>query len=167
MPKQLLIMRHAQSSWDDSRLSDFERPLNERGHKDAPRMAEFLLQRQSLPAWIASSTAVRARQTAELFLQNCPPDTNIRLELVDEFYHAPARIYLRYLSQLNEVGTDSVMLVGHNPGLEELFRQLAGRSEHFPTAAIAKFSVEAESWGQFSAELCKLIEFWRPKQVLD
>jgi phosphohistidine phosphatase len=167
MTKQLLIMRHAKSSWDDSRLSDFQRPLNVRGLRTAPRMAEFLLHQHSLPTYIASSHAVRARQTAELFLENCPADSNIKLEIVEEFYLAPARIYLNYLSNLSDSETGCVMLVGHNPGLEELFRRLAGHAEHFPTGAIAKFVFDIECWNQISPDQCKLIALWRPKEVLD
>jgi phosphohistidine phosphatase len=167
MKKHLLIMRHAKSSWDNSQLADFQRPLNDRGVRDVPRMAQFLSQQQSLPSFIASSTAVRARQTTELFLNSCPNQQKIEVDWVESFYHAPAQIYIDYLRNLAQTKTDSVMVVGHNPGLEELFRRLTGHLEHFPTAAVAKLEVDSDCWRSFSAERCRLIALWCPKEVTD
>ncbi len=165
MTKQLLVMRHAKSSWNQVGLSDYQRPLNERGLSDAPRMAEFVRQQNCLPNLIASSTAVRARQTTELFVAACP-DQSISLLWVDEFYHAPPRVYLNYLTTLESDNLDTVMLVGHNPGLEELVAGLAGQSHHFPTAAIAHFQVDISVWSEFTASVCELVSLWRPKEVL-
>jgi phosphohistidine phosphatase len=166
MTKQLLVMRHAKSSWDDANLNDYRRPLNQRGLHDAPRMAEFVSQLHCLPKLIASSSALRAKQTAELFRQHCPAEEPIELLLVDEFYLAPARVYLKYLSHLNEDSPDSVMVVGHNPGLEELVGRLSGESLHFPTAAIAHFTIDVDNWSEIASVNCELKDFWCPKEVL-
>lgn len=166
MTKQLLVMRHAKSSWNDANLSDFQRPLNDRGLRDAPLMAEFVSHHNCVPELIASSTAVRARQTAELFVRHLQASVPVKLVLVDDFYHAPPRTYLQYLAELTDASPDSVMVVGHNPGLEELVSRLSGTSVHFSTAAIASFTLEIEHWNEISPASCKLNAIWQPKQVV-
>jgi phosphohistidine phosphatase len=166
MSKQLLVMRHAKSSWNDLSLGDFQRPLNERGLRDTPQMAQFVNRQNCFPKLIASSTALRARQTAEVFAKYGPAPDRVQLELVDDFYHAPPQAYLQYLIQLNQHSPDSVMVVGHNPGLEELVGRLSGRSLHFPTAAIASFTFEVDDWSEISPANCQLNAIWCPKEVL-
>jgi phosphohistidine phosphatase len=169
MAKQLLVMRHAKSSWADPGQTDYQRPLNERGCRDAPRMAAWIGRQGCIPDLIASSSAVRARQTAELFVAHCPTPNPIRLVMVDKFYHASAEIYLEYLACLADLPDPeptTVMVVGHNPGLEALVQGISGSHEHFPTAAIAKFRVEVSSWGEIDQKDCQLESLWRPKEVL-
>lgn len=169
MTKQLLVMRHAKSSWNVPGVTDFQRPLNDRGWRDTPRMAELVGQQGCVPDLIASSSAVRARQTAELFAEHCSSDKPIPLVMVDAFYLAPASTYLKFLTELAnlpEREPATVMVVGHNPGLEELVQILSGSHEHFPTAAIAKFRVDVACWGEFNRKRCEIEFLWRPKEVL-
>lgn len=162
-------MRHAKSSWNNPGQTDYQRPLNDRGLRDAPRMAQLIGQRGFAPDLVASSSAVRARQTAELFVKHCPAVNPIRLVMVDMFYLAPAKAYLKFLADLADLPEQeptTVMVVGHNPGLEELVHLLSGKPEHFPTAAIALFRVDVSCWGEIDRKLCQLGFLWRPQEVL-
>jgi phosphohistidine phosphatase len=166
MPKQLLIMRHAKSSWEDSGISDFERTLNRRGLKDAPRMAQFIAAQDCAPDLIASSSATRAKLTAELFVENCEGVEAEQLVLVEDFYHAPPRIYFEYLSKITDEEVETVMVIGHNPGLAEMVYRLSHSHETMPTAAIAHFHFDIEKWNEISNLAgAKLVNVWRPKEL--
>lgn len=166
MLKQLLIMRHAKSSWGNAQLTDFQRPLNPRGLRTTPRMAEFIQTKGLTPDRIVSSTANRARMTAELFLKNCVGMDSSQLSLTDDFYHAPASVYLDFLRGFSEPDIATLMLVGHNPGLEDLVEQLSGNWETMPTAAIAFFELKTETWSEFSETDDEITcQIWRPKEV--
>ena len=127
----LLVLRHAKSSWSDGGLSDHDRPLNDRGVREAPRMALHLVHAVPRPARVLCSTALRARQTLDAVLAALPaPPPPVSLE--PELYLAPAA---RLLARLHELPpeTEVALLVGHNPGLEDLVRGLAGDGD--PEAA--------------------------------
>ena len=131
--KTLLVLRHAKSSWDDPALGDHERPLNKRGRRDAPRMGELVREHGLIPDVVISSDAVRARLTAEAVVEAARYAGEI---LVDHHLYmaSPADI----LSRLRTVRekAETVMIVGHNPGLEELVAQLTGERPDLPTAAL-------------------------------
>ena len=115
--KTLLILRHAKSSWKDEEVGDHDRPLNKRGKRDAPRMGEWLAGSQPLPELIISSTAKLARKTASKLAKQCGYQGII--ELQGTLYLAPPGTYLETLRQVDEA-MNRVMVVGHNPGLEQL-----------------------------------------------
>ena len=115
MPKQLLIMRHAKSSWSEANLADHDRPLNRRGLRDAPRMGLRLSEYKLIPDAVVASTAVRARTTAELVIENCR-GIRTELELDPDFYHAPPSTYTTRMRRLDN-GVERVLFVGHNPGM--------------------------------------------------
>ena len=166
--KQLLIMRHAKSSWSDGSATDHQRTLNQRGLRDAPRMGEFIAAQGLTPDWIAASTATRAQTTAELLAEHCGDSRQPEIDLVDDFYHAAPDVYLDYLAKLAPRGNPefkTVMVVGHNPGLEKLVYRLAGRYETMPTAAIAQFQFELNNWGDIRKSESVLINVWRPKEI--
>lgn len=166
MPKQLLIMRHAKSSWSNEGLTDFERPLNKRGLRVAPEMAKYIHLQGLVPDLIVSSSAVRARQTAELFVENCEDVSEDQLLLNKGFYHAPAETYLEYLGEITEDSVSIVMFVGHNPGMEDLIETLGGGWETMPTAAVAHFELGFERWSEFGKPIkATLKKIWRPKEV--
>jgi phosphohistidine phosphatase len=141
--KTLLLMRHAKSSWKDTELSDIERPLNKRGKKDAPFMGAVLKEKELVPQLILSSTAVRARETAELVTAACNYPGEIRY--LDYFYLAEPAAYLRGLTEVPD-DLERVMVIGHNPGLEGLLQILSGRIEALPTSTIAYLSLPVSSW---------------------
>jgi len=158
--KELLVMRHAKSAWDVSYSTDFERPLNKRGRKAAPRMGKFVADRGLLPDLIVSSPAQRARQTSELFAKAADYDGEIQFE--QGIYHAYANELLAIVQALPDE-TERVMLVGHNPGFEMLVGQLCGGAVRMPTAAIAYIWLSAASWTELEAEAGELQWLVPPK----
>lgn len=148
--KHILMLRHAKSSWDDSSLDDFDRPLAKRGMKDAPRMGAFAKKSGYLPDHIFSSTAKRARETTSLFCKQSGLDNDI-IEWTDDFYYGSAFDYLEAIqSSPEELGT--VMLVGHNPKMEEVASLLCSDNNSYtvrmPTAALVCLEHPAVKWSQ-------------------
>ena len=161
--KTLVILRHAKSSWKDASLSDHDRPLNRRGKSAAPRMGRLIHDEGIVPDRILSSTAKRARTTAALVAEAC--DYPNVIELNDELYHADAR---SCLSVLRDAYYDDpcLMVVGHNPGLEELLQVLTGESERLQTAALAQVSVPIDHWYDIATFTpAVLVNLWRPREL--
>jgi len=160
--KTLFILRHAKSSWDNAALSDFERPLNERGLKAAPLMGDVMKKNRFQPELILSSPARRAEQTAALIKQSAGIGGAIRFD--ERIYEAsPARL-LEVISEQNEK-TESVLLVGHNPGLEGLIRALTGELHPMPTAALAVIDLEINRWSNIISSTNRLRTLIRPKEI--
>ena len=160
--KTLLIQRHAKSSWSDASLPDHERPLNKRGKRQAPEMGALLRREDLLPDLILSSTAKRAEKTAEAIAEESGYEGEIRLSR--DLYAAPPEAYLEALHDLPDEFS-RVMVVGHNPGLEELLDVLTGESASLPTAALAQVALGIERWAQVSqAPLGKLVSIWLPAE---
>jgi phosphohistidine phosphatase len=161
--KELLLLRHAKSSWDNPHLSDFERPLNQRGRYDAPRMGELLHQKDLLPGLILSSPAVRAATTAELVALAAGYAGTI--QLIERLYHGSPDNYLGAVREAADPH-QRVMLVAHNPGMEECVELLAGRWEQMPTAAVAYFQLALERWADLAPSTpATLKSIWRPKEL--
>ncbi|MGI8978533.1 MAG: SixA phosphatase family protein [Pirellulaceae bacterium] len=161
--KTLLLMRHAKSSWKDESLDDHDRPLNKRGKRDAPRMGELLRDQQLVPDYVLCSSARRARKTAECvaFAAGVRGETRITSEL----YMAPPAKLLEVLAQTSE-SFNSVLLIAHNPSLEELFERLTGQSRAFSTAAIAHLQLSIDSWNAVTSNApAALIDFWQPRSL--
>jgi phosphohistidine phosphatase len=162
--KRLLILRHAKSSWADSSLDDWQRPLNDRGKRDAPRAGEWLLRRSRVPDRIVTSDAVRARTTAEAVAKAAGYSGEIVIE--PSLYLATPQAML---AVLNGVADDArtVMIVGHNPGLEEFLLQLSGESHDLPTAALVEIAVPIEHWSELDETItAPIVEIWRPRDQL-
>jgi len=161
--KTLLLMRHAKSSWKDTKLEDIKRPLNKRGRKTAPRMGELLKEAELVPQTILSSTALRARQTAEAVAEKMEYIGEIIY--VDDFYMAEPPAYIKRLKKL-PAHFERVLVIGHNPGLEALMQTLCGQVEALPTGSIAYLSLPIKEWGEMSGEVHgELIDLWRPKEL--
>ena len=158
--KILLILRHAKSSWDDSTLDDHERPLNSRGKRDAPLIARFARDEGLGPELILSSDAVRAHLTAVAMADA----TGGQLLVDPRLYHATSPEILATIPNVVPDDAGTVMIVGHNPGLEELIVQLTGEWETLPTAALAQIDLPITGWSELnSATRGTLIGVWRPK----
>jgi len=163
--KQLFVLRHAKSSWNHPELDDHDRPLNKRGERDAPRMGRLLLEQTLLPDRIVSSTAARARATAEIVAEACGYGRQV--VLTRELYLATPGDCLALLAQI-PVEDESVMLVGHNPGTEELVELLTGRAERMPTAALARIALPIDAWRSATRDMGgDLLALWRPKELPD
>lgn len=162
--KTLMVLRHAKSSWDEAGLDDHARPLNERGERDAPRMGQLLRDQQLLPDLIISSDATRARLTAEAMADAAGYEGTILLER--RLYHASPAEIVDLLHSVVESELERVMIVGHNPGLEELVTKLTGVREDVPTAALAQIELPIERWSNLTASTTgTLVAMWRPRDL--
>jgi phosphohistidine phosphatase len=160
--KTLLLMRHAKSSWKDTSLADYERPLKKRGKKDSTRVAKLLAKKDLIPQLILCSSAKRARQTAKILIDEC--DFHGDIEYLDSFYMAEPGIFYDALKMGPDV--ESVMLIGHNPGLETLLQLMNRQIASLPTAALAYLSLQIDSWGDLDEDTsAELVEFWRPRDL--
>lgn len=141
--KTLLLARHAKSDWGDPAIADHDRPLNARGQRDAPVMAQRLLDEGIRLTHIVASTALRARSTADEYA------AAYRLEVADEplLYAASAHSILTVATNLPDEA-DVAMLVGHNPGMRDAVAELTGDFVEFPTCAIAECAVDVGSWAE-------------------
>ena len=161
--KRLFILRHAKSSWDDAKLSDFERPLNETGLEVAPFMGRYMAGHGYLPKAIVSSPARRAKETAELIKNNAGLGGDIRFD--ERIYEASPNALRQVVSELgNEF--DSAMIVGHNPGIEGFIRYLTGQIEPMPTASLAVIDLDIESWRNIDHLSGRVVTVVRPKAVM-
>lgn len=162
--KTLCLMRHAKSSWDDPDLPDHDRPLNKRGRKAAPQMARWLGQQDLRPEFIICSTAVRAQETVKL----------LRDEWLPVPFNDDVGLYLAAPTQLQNVvratsdDISCLLLVAHNPGLEEWLVTLTGEERKFPTAAVAVLDADIEHWADWPGSKKPTLRlFQTPKQVTD
>ena len=160
--KKLLLLRHAKSSWDDARLADFDRPLNGRGRKAAPLVGDLMRERRLRPDLIISSPAARARETVALVLEASGIKTELRYD--ERIYEATAG---QLLAVINGVEDDKqeVMLVGHNPGFENLLERLTTESLRVPTAALARVVLDADRWDEAGARGGRLEWLLKPKEL--
>lgn len=164
--KRLGLLRHAKSSWDHPGLDDFDRPLNKRGLHDAPRMGALLKDRGVSPNRIISSTANRARKTAELAAAGLGFDA-ASVRYTDRLYHASASTMLDVLADIGE-GADEVILVAHNPGITSLANRIASdaRIDNLPTAGFFFVAADVDNWHDFADFAGRLVFFAAPKTDL-
>lgn len=153
--RELLLLRHAKSTWDDSSLTDHQRPLNARGRAAAPLMGRLLRDEDLVPDLILSSDSARTRETVALLSDAMTPTG--RTHFLPSLYHASPATIMGVLSEYGDA--DRVLVVAHNPGLQELASALIGTVTSFPTAALAAFVCEDETF--------TLKGLWRPKELLD
>jgi len=154
--KSLLIIRHAKSSWDLKTLNDFDRSLNERGHRDAPAMAQRLLAKNIAIDLFVSSSANRALTTATYFAE-AYQKTESDILKIDELYHAMPDVFYKTIATINN-SIDSVAIFSHNPGITEFVNELTStKIDDMPTCAIFAVKVNSNSWSDF-AKAKK--EFW-------
>jgi phosphohistidine phosphatase len=159
--KRLLILRHAKSSWADSSMDDWQRPLNERGYRDAPRVGEWLRERSRVPDIIITSDAVRAHTTAQAVAKAAGYSRDIVTD--PALYHAtPADVIDVLLGVADAAHT--VLIVGHNPGLEEVVRQLTGEHHGLVTAALVELDVPIDRWSELDGGItAAIVETWQPR----
>jgi phosphohistidine phosphatase len=160
--KTLLLLRHAKSSWKDSTLPDHERPLNGRGRRAAELLREFLKQKALQPEFVLSSPSLRTRQTVEILFARATTAPDIRYD--ENLYLASVAQLLEIISSFEEA-RDQVLVVGHNPGIEELYFKLTGIDERFPTATLANISFEVDTWSEASKARGKVQWLVKPRQL--
>lgn len=170
--KKLILLRHAKSSWSDPDLDDHDRPLNARGRAAAPVIGQWMAHRRHLPDFVLSSSARRNRQTVKRLRKTlCAlPEAVIDPAL----YHASPDAMRERLAQLDD-SVDTALLVGHQPGLSSLVRQLSNGHvrpgcnrafEHFPTAAAAVLELPIESWSELEPHKAIFVDFARPRDLI-
>ncbi len=161
--KTLLLMRHAKSSFKDGSVPDFERPLSKRGEKDAPRMGKLLREKDLVPDLIISSSASRAKATAELVADKSGYKGDILY--VEDLYLGEPAAYLEALRNLDDE-VETVLVIGHNPGLETLLQILTDKVESLSTAAIAHLEVPLRTWKALDTTvIATLKHLWRPRDL--
>ena len=169
--KTLFLLRHAKSSWSEPGLADFDRPLNERGRRAAPLIARHLADGGPLPDLILCSAARRTRETLALMLPVLARDAVLRIE--SGLYGADAATLLKRLKHI-ETAVDCVLVIAHNPGIEDLAAGICGggpepmrrrMDEKFPTAALAAFTLDAARWSSLREGAATLTDFVLPKDL--
>jgi phosphohistidine phosphatase len=161
--KTLLLLRHAKSSWKDSDIEDHDRPLNKRGKRDAARMGKLLRDENLMPDCILCSSAKRTRRTAELVAQAA--EYRCETRITGELYEAGVDRLISTIQSFPD-HAQRVLLVGHNPGLEELLEALTGSYRPLSTAALAWLELPLESWRGISRESrAELKQLWQPREL--
>ena len=153
MHTRLIVMRHAKSSWSDASLDDHDRPLNKRGRRDAPRIAQELQNREWIPDRIRVSSSKRTMETLELMEAI---SRNSTIDVEPSLYHSNISTLLQAVEEVEEGKT--TMIMSHNPGSEILVHQLSNRLEVMPTAATALFEKKHDGW--------ILIDLLYPKELV-
>lgn len=163
--KTLLLIRHAKSSWDLATLSDFDRSLNERGKKDAPVMAQRLLDRKINIDAFVSSPAKRAKKTAELF-RSVYKKNKEQIIFIPSLYHATSHTFFEVVNQLSD-DFHCVAIFSHNPGITEFVNQLVENVtiDNMPTCGIFAIQATVTKWKDFSTSKNKLLFFDYPKSA--
>ena len=160
--KTLMLLRHAKSDWDDASLSDFDRPLAARGKRDAPRVGKALRKRGSLPDLIISSPAARAKATVEAVIKTAKLEGDLQFD--EAIYGASSAELMRLIRRLRD-NISCSLLVGHNPGFEDLLKTLTGEINGMPTGALAGIEFDVDDWSQVKARTGKLTLLLTPKEL--
>jgi phosphohistidine phosphatase len=175
--KRLLLLRHAKAVAGSSKAGDQARSLNERGRADAPRMAVAMQHNNYIPDYVLCSTSARTRET----WSHISPEfvTEPEVSFLDALYLASWKTIAQCIRTVRS-DRNAVLVVGHNPGLEELAQALARKprsdrervqlealKDKFPTAALAVLDFEIESWGDLAPGSGALVDFLRPKALSD
>lgn len=162
--KTIYVVRHAKSGWGDLTIPDFDRPLNDRGQRNAPEMAQRLLSRGiSIDAFV-TSTARRAMQTALHFITSFDKFPE-ELILREDLYHAPAQVYFSVLSQQDD-RVASIAIFGHNPGITAFVNELTQtKIDNMPTCGIFAVRADIRHWTEFPLASKSFLFFDAPKQT--
>lgn len=163
--KTLYVIRHAKSGWGALGTADFDRPLNERGIKDAPEMARRLRQKNCNIDLFVSSPAKRAKTTCALFCEQFQYPLE-KIVFKDELYHAPPDVFVHTVKLLpHEV--NSVALFSHNPGITYFVNSLVPRVQidNMPTCGVFAVASDCDQWQQFFDAECRFLFFDYPKNL--
>jgi phosphohistidine phosphatase len=166
--RELLLLRHAKSSWKPVAVSDHARPLAKRGRRDAPRIAQWMRAQGLAPGWVVSSPALRARQTADAVVAALGSmQEDLRFD--ERIYLADDRQLLQVLAECPPVAR--VLLVGHNPGLDQLLQYLCGtglprtdKGKLLTTAALARLAMPPD-WHGLQPHCARLLALIRPREL--
>ncbi len=160
--RQLTLLRHAKSSWDDAGVKDRDRPLNERGERDAPRMGRRLRARGARPTLILTSPAVRARRTAQIIAREIGYPQEF-LQREEDLYLASPDEIIAVIARQDSSFRD-LIVCGHNPGLTELANRLTGAGiDNVPTTGVVVIGLNLKSWADLDGAQGELLFFDYPR----
>lgn len=169
--RRIFLLRHAKSSWDIEGQEDFDRPLNQRGRNSVPAVGAYLRAQEIAPDLILCSTACRTRETLALLLPFLRGEATIRLE--DRLYLASADRLAAALKLLDNA-VRQVLIIAHNPGIQELALSLAAKDRSgerrameskFPTAALAEIDLPGRPWSSLEPHAGRLVRFVTPRSL--
>ncbi len=172
MPKRLILMRHAKSAWDKAETADFDRALSGRGSRSAPTVGAYLARKKLVPQLVLCSSAKRATETWELVATALP--SGIPVKHSKALYMAMPNEMLKRIQKVPDE-FECVLLVGHNPGVADLAGWLCAEGDaakradlarKYPTASIAIIDFEAATWGAVESDSGRLVDFVRPKDIV-
>jgi phosphohistidine phosphatase len=162
--KNVILVRHAKSSWENMFLSDHDRPLNPRGKRDAPEMGSRLKKKNINPSLMLSSTAKRARITAKKIAKKIGYKKN-QISLTKALFHADDDSIFEIIKSIDD-GHNTIMLFGHNPGITECANLLAGTIiDNIPTCGVASISFDCNSWKEIQRREGTMVFYDYPKKV--
>ena len=160
--KSLIIVRHCKSSWADLSLSDFDRPLNKRGNIDGELMSNYLREKEKKIDKLILSTSKRTRLTSKYFTEKIHFDS---ISYIDELYHASYSDIINIISKV-ENNFNSVMVIGHNPGLTELINQYTIMNIYnLPTTGVVKVEFKGDKWERITENKGKIVYKKFPKEL--
>lgn len=161
--RRLILTRHAKSAWDDPALADHDRPLNDRGHRSARELGDFMASRGFEPEEVLCSSAKRTQETWET-IQNTPLEVRPLVRIEPGLYHAGPD---KMLTILKTASQPTVMMIGHNPGISELAALLPARPpldpefRRYPTCATLVIDFQIENWSQVAPGMGSVMDFVR------
>ncbi|MBA2561320.1 MAG: histidine phosphatase family protein [Chitinophagaceae bacterium] len=162
--KTLILIRHAKSSWDDPTLPDFDRPLNDRGKKDVPKMAKRLADKKvNIDAFI-SSPAKRAKKTTEIFIKEFDRDES-DIILFPSLYHADVKDFYEAISVVDDK-FKSIAVFSHNPGITSFANTLVEKAQidNMPTCSVFAVNADIKNWSEFKDAKKEFLFFDFPKK---
>lgn len=162
--QRLLILRHAKSSWADEYTDDWDRSLTERGVRNATSVGHLLRRLSLVPDLMITSDAVRAQTTAQIVAEAA--EYRGRIVQSSLLYHARPDAVIDVLRTIPTAANRSVMIVGHNPGLEDLLALFTGKQMDLPTAALVNLTVQVNQWSDLdSSTSARPIDIWTPADL--
>ena len=160
--KKIIIVRHSKSSWKDTSLTDFNRPLNNRGNKDGPKISEYLSGRINKIDLLHCSSSVRTFETSKFFSSTIEFK---KIKYDDKLYHCSANLIISLASKYSDQ-YDSAMIIAHNPGLTNLINIITNITlDNLPTTGLAEIDFDCDSWKNISSENSNLVHVKFPKQL--
>lgn len=162
--KKLFVIRHAKSSWEELGQSDFERPLNDRGLRDAPKMAKRLSDKDFHLDVLVSSPAVRAYETAKIFAHSFGFDKK-DIVLIDRLYHATTETFYDVIARELEDSWKNVAIFSHNPGITYFINSTGLiQLDNMPTCGVFGMEIKIHAWKDFEHGEKRMIFFDYPKK---
>lgn len=163
--KKIYLMRHAKSSWDNPQLTDFERPLNNRGYRDAPLMGKWLAENNILPELIISSPALRAYFTARTVASQIRYPLS-KIETNELIYDADTENLFEIVNSIKDK-VNSLMLFGHNPALTQFSNYLSDKHiDNIPTCGFVEIDLNISTWKEVVVDSGNLVQFIFPKKII-